>query len=49
MNGTKKKAEETEDRESIRAYDAAKVSDSVAIPFLQATQEIERSRKQITP
>ena len=33
-----------EDLESIRAYVAAKASGDEAIPFLKATQEIERSR-----
>ncbi len=34
-----------EELESIRAYDAAKVSGDQAIPFDEATREIERSRK----
>ena len=31
--------------DSIRAFDAAKAAGDEAIPFLKATQEIERSRK----
>ncbi len=34
-----------EELESIRAYDAAKASGDQAIPFDEATREIERSRK----
>jgi hypothetical protein len=34
-----------EELESIRAYDAAKVSKDPAIPFQQAVEEIERSRE----
>jgi PHD/YefM family antitoxin component YafN of YafNO toxin-antitoxin module len=34
-----------EEIESIRAYDDAKASDDEAIPFSQATEEIERQRK----
>ncbi len=34
-----------EELESIRAYDAAKASGNEAIPFDEATREIERSRK----
>lgn len=34
-----------EELESIRAYDAAKASGDEAIPFDEATREIERSRK----
>ena len=34
-----------EELESIRAYDAAKASGDVAIPFQEAMKEIERSRK----
>ena len=41
----KKMVAEIEELESIRAYDAAKSSESETIPFLQATQEIERSRR----
>jgi hypothetical protein len=33
-----------EELESIRAYDAAKVSGSEAVPFTQAVAEIERDR-----
>jgi len=36
---------ELEELESIRAYDAAKASGDVVIPFQQAVSEIERSRK----
>jgi len=45
MEDYKKMVADIEELESIRAYDAAKASGSEAIPFLQATQEIERSRK----
>jgi len=34
-----------EELNSIRAFDAAKVSGDEAIPFIKATQEIERSRR----
>jgi hypothetical protein len=37
--------EDLEELESIRAYDAAKESGEKPIPFEQAVQEIERSRK----
>lgn len=37
--------EALEELESIRAYDAAKASGDEAIPFDQATQEIERQRE----
>jgi hypothetical protein len=37
---------ELEELESIRAYDAAKASGDVAIPFQQAVSEKDRSRKQ---
>jgi hypothetical protein len=37
--------EELEELESIRAYDAAKVSGDQVIPFEQATAEIESDRK----
>ena len=37
--------EAEEELECIRAFDAAKVADDEAIPFLQATEEIEESRK----
>lgn len=33
-----------EEIESIRAFDEAKASDDEAIPFSQATEEIERER-----
>jgi hypothetical protein len=49
MEISKKKTEELEELESISAYDAAKASSDEAIPFLQVTQEIESSRKRITP
>lgn len=35
---------ELEELDSIRAYDAAKVSCDVAVPFEQAVREIEKSR-----
>jgi hypothetical protein len=41
----KKILSDIEELESIRAYDAAKASEDEAIPFQQAMQEIERSRK----
>lgn len=41
----KKIVADIEELDSIRAYDAAKASGDEAIPFLKATQEIERSRK----
>jgi PHD/YefM family antitoxin component YafN of YafNO toxin-antitoxin module len=34
-----------EEIESIRAYDEARASDDKAIPFSQATEEIERQRQ----
>jgi hypothetical protein len=34
-----------EELESIRAFDAAKASGEESVPFSDATQEIERSRK----
>ncbi|MDQ7032716.1 MAG: hypothetical protein Q9M37_08415 [Desulfonauticus sp.] len=37
--------EELEELESIRAYDAAKNSAEEIIPFEQAVEEIEKSRK----
>ena len=37
--------EELEELEDIRAYDAAMASGDEAIPFNQATAEIEQSRK----
>jgi hypothetical protein len=45
MEDYKKILADMEELESIRAYDAAKASGDEAIPFLKATQEIERSRK----
>jgi hypothetical protein len=41
----KKIVADIEELESIRAFDTAKASGDEAIPFLKATQEIERSRK----
>ena len=37
--------EDLEELESIHAYDAAKASGDEAIPFEQALQEIQRSRR----
>ena len=37
--------EDLEELASIRAYDAAKASDDEAVPFEQALQEIQRSRR----
>ena len=34
-----------EEIESIRAFDVAKAADDEAIPFIQATEEIERQRQ----
>ncbi|HEV7472562.1 MAG TPA: hypothetical protein VGN90_00840 [Pyrinomonadaceae bacterium] len=34
-----------EEIESIRAYDGAKASQDETIPFIQATEEIERQRQ----
>ena len=34
-----------EEMESIRAYDEAKSSEDEVIPFIQATEEIERQRQ----
>ena len=34
-----------EELEAIRAYDAAKATDEEAVPFEQATEEIERERR----
>jgi hypothetical protein len=45
MEDYKKVLAHIEELESIRAYDAAKTSGDEAIPFHQAIQEIERSRK----
>ena len=45
MEEYKKMLADLEELESIRAYDAAKASGSESIPFLQATLQIERSRK----
>ena len=41
----KKLLEELEELESIRAYDRAKQSGDEAIPFDQATAEIEQQRR----
>ena len=41
----KKMLEDLEELEAIRVYDTAKASGEPAIPFRQATDEIERSRK----
>lgn len=38
--------EQLEELEDLRAFDAAKASNEEAIPFDQAVQEIERSRRQ---
>lgn len=45
MEDDEKLLAEIEELESIRAYDAAKASGDEAIPFQEAIQEIERSRK----
>jgi hypothetical protein len=45
MEEYRKLLEDLEELESIRAYDAAMASGDAAIPFGQATKEIERSRK----
>ena len=45
MEEYKRICEELEELESIRAYDAAKASGDEMIPFEQAVEEIERSRK----
>jgi hypothetical protein len=45
MEDDKKLLADTEELESIRAYDAAKASGDEAIPFQEAIQEIEHSRK----
>jgi hypothetical protein len=45
MEDYKKILADIEELDSIRAYDAAKASGDEALPFLRATQEIERSRK----
>jgi hypothetical protein len=37
--------EDLEELDSIRAYDAAKASGDEAVPFEQALQEIQRSRR----
>jgi hypothetical protein len=41
----KRLLEEAEELESIRAYDAAKVSGDEFIPFEQAVREIEKGRE----
>ena len=45
MEDDKKLLADLEELESIRAYDAAKSSCDEAIPFQEAIQEIELSRK----
>ena len=45
INDYKKMVVDIEELDSLRAYDAAKASGDDAIPFLKATQEIERARK----
>jgi len=45
MEEYKRICEKLEELESIRAYDAAKASKDEVIPFEQAVEEIERSRK----
>ena len=45
MEEDKKLLADLEELESIRAYDAAKSSGDKAIPFQEAIQEIEHSRK----
>jgi len=45
MEEYKRICEELEELESIRAYDAAKASKDELIPFEQAIEEIEKSRK----
>lgn len=41
----RKMLRDMEELESIRAYDEAKASTDEAVPFDQATEEIERSRR----
>jgi hypothetical protein len=41
----KKLLEDVEELETIRAFDAAKASGDEAIPFEQAVEEIEKSRR----
>jgi hypothetical protein len=45
MEDDKKLLADLEELESIRAYDAAKASSDEAIPFQEAIQVIDRSRK----
>ena len=45
MEEYKRICEELKELESIRAYDAVKASKDEVIPFEQAVEEIERSRK----
>lgn len=45
MEDYRKLLEELEELESIRAYDAAKLSGDQAIPFEQAVREIEQDRR----
>jgi hypothetical protein len=40
-------AQMEEQLECVRAYDRAKASSEIPIPFEQAIEEIERSRKEI--
>jgi len=44
MDDFRRVLEELEELESIRAYDAAKVSGDEALPFEQAVVEVERNR-----
>ncbi|MDI6782098.1 MAG: hypothetical protein QME49_08365 [bacterium] len=44
MKSYRKILEEIEELESIRAYDSAKASGDVSIPFEQAVSEIDRNR-----
>jgi hypothetical protein len=41
----KKLMEDTEELDAIRAFDAAKASGEIPIPYEQVLKEIERSRK----
>jgi hypothetical protein len=45
MKAYRKVLSALEELESIRAYDAAKLSGDVTIPFAQAVAEIERRKK----
>ena len=44
-NTVRKILQELEELESIRAFDAAKTSGDEAVPFEQAVEEIEQSRR----